>query len=349
MNKFLRAVTWSILMALVLAVGLPASAAGNLVVFNWEDYIDEEVLELFMDEYDVNLTYVNFTTNEEMYAKIAAGAATYDVLFPSDYIIERMIQEDMLAQLNFNNMPNAAGLIPWLKTPDYDPNGEYSVAYMWGTVGITYNKTMVEEPIDSWTQMFSDTYKNNVFMMDSIRDTLGVTLKMLGYSMNTRNEAELEEAKAALIDQKARGIVKAYQVDETKDKMVAGEAALALMWSGDAMYAMSESEDLAYVVPKEGSNVWIDGMVVPKNSQNKENAEKFIDFLCRPDIARMNMDEIGYCTPIQQVVDEMSDEEKANTTLNPPQDVVDRCEFFHDTSDAMELYDRIWTEVRSAR
>ena len=165
--------------------------------------------------------------------------------------------------------------------------------------------------------------------------------------MNTRDQAALDAAKALLIKQKADGIVKGYLVDEVKDKMVAGEAPMAVVWSGDALYAMSQSEDLQYVVPKEGSNVWVDGMCIPKGSKNKELAEQFINFMCRPDIARMNMEYIYYSTPIQAVIDEMSDDEKNNQTLNPPQDVIDRCEFFNDISEDMAMYDQIWMEIRS--
>jgi spermidine/putrescine-binding protein len=217
---------------------------------------------------------------------------------------------------------------------------------MWGTVGLLYNTTMMPGEIDSWTPIFDPANQKAVFMLDSIRDSLGITLKYLGYSMNTRDEAALEAAKALLIQQKADGIVKGYLVDEVKDKMVAGEAPMAVVWSGDALYAMDQSEDLAYVVPKEGSNVWVDGMCIPKGSKNKALAEQFINFMCRPDIARMNMEYIYYSTPIQAVVDEMTDEEKNNATLNPPQDVIDRCEFFHDISGDMAKYDQIWMEIR---
>ncbi|MEG2710430.1 MAG: spermidine/putrescine ABC transporter substrate-binding protein [Clostridia bacterium] len=336
----------ALLLALVLCCVPACALAQSITVYNWYDYIDEDVIHQFEDETGIEVKYANFTTNEEMYAKLSAGASEYDVLFPSDYIIERMIKQGELAKLNLANMPNVAGLSQWLKKPDYDPTGEYSVAYMWGTVGLLYNTEMVPEPITSWKSIFDPANKKSVLMMDSIRDALGITLKYLGYSMNTRAPEELEAAKQALIKQKADGIVKGYLVDETKDKMISGEAPMALVWSGDALYAMSEAPELAYVVPDEGSNVWVDGMCIPASSKNKEAAEKFIDFLCRPDIARKNMDYIYYSTPIQAVVDGMSDEEKNNLTLNPSQDIIDRCEFFHDIADDMDLYNRLWMEAR---
>ncbi len=324
-------------------------AGTTLTVYNWFDYIDPSVIEMFEEETGIKVEYVNFTTNEEMYTKLEASPDSYDVLIPSDYIIERLIKEDMLAELNYDNMPNAQNLQEWLKTPDYDEGGKHSVAYMWGTVGILYNPELTGREITSWKDMFSEEFQNNVFMMNSVRDTLGVALKALGYSMNSREPSELEEARDLLIEQKQNGIVAGYLVDETKDKMIAGEAAMALMWSGDALYAMEGNDTLEYCVPVEGSNIWVDAMCVPKASTNVEAAECFIDFMCREDIARMNMDYIYYSTPIQAVVDNMDPEEAANETLNPPQDVVDRCEFFRDISEDIELYEEIWMEVRLAR
>ncbi len=337
----------AVLVLVALSIGAGALAEGTITVFNWYDYIDESVISMFEQETGISVKYTNFTTNEEMYAKLSSGAGEYDVIFPSDYIIERMIKEDMLEKLDMALLPNASGVVEWLKTPDYDPEGAYSVPYMWGTVGILYNTTMLEGEIDSWTSIFDAANQKSVFMLDSIRDSLGIALKYLGYSMNTKEPEALEAAKQLLLQQKADNIVKGYLVDEVKDKMVAGEAPMAVVWSGDALYAMDQSEDLAYIVPKEGSNVWVDGMCIPKNAKNKELAQQFINFMCRPDIARMNMEYIYYSTPIQAVIDEMDEAEKSNATLNPPEDVIARCEFFHDISADMALYDQIWMEIRS--
>ncbi len=338
------------LTASLLACALPALAAEEVNVFNWEDYICDEVIDLFEEETGIKVNYMRFTTNEDMLVQVQADPKNYDVIFPSDYIIERLISEDLLEELDYSQLPNAQYTLDWLKTPDYDPEGKYSVPYMWGTVGILYNKTLVSAPITSWTAMWDEQYVDNVFMMDSIRDTLGVTLKMLGYSMNTRDMDALNEAKDKLIEQKKAGIVKAYQVDETKDKMIAGEAAMGLMWSGDAAYAMSFNDDLAYVVPEEGSNVWVDGMCIPKGAKNYENALKFIDFLCRPEIALMNFEEICYCTPNSGAIELIDDPEVlADETLFPSDETIARCEFFHDISQDIQTYNRIWLAVKSAR
>lgn len=322
----------------------------TLTVFNCYDYIDPNVIKLFEQESGAKVDYVNYTTNEEMYTKLEAGAANYDVIFPSDYMIERLIAEDRLETLDLANIPNRAGLIEWLKSTDYDPEGAYSVPYMWGTFGILYNTEKVSGEIDSWDVLFSEEYAEQVFMMNSMRDTIGIALKKLGYSMNTRDEAELTAAKELLIEQKKAGIPAGYMLDEIKDKMVGNEAALAVVYSGDALYAMNKNEKLNYAVPKEGSNVWVDGMCIPKGSANKACAEAFIDFMCREDIAAMNMEYIYYSTPIQAVADSLESADAcAYAVMNPASEVVERCEFFHDITDCIDLYESVWLEIRLAR
>jgi len=325
-------------------------AGTTITVFNWYDYIDEEVLDIFYEETGIKVEYANFTTCEEMYTKLVASPSSYDVIIPSDYIIERLINEGMLFELDTASMPNYAGLMEWIKTPGYDPEGKYSVAYMWGTVGILYNTRKTDGYVDSWADLFDTKYAGDVFMMDSMRDTIGVGLKYTGHSMNSTDQTELYEARDVLISQKQSGVVKAYLVDETKDMMVGGEAAMALVWSGDALYAIEKNGDLEYCVPVEGSNIWVDGMCIPAGSENKEAAMIFIDFMCRPDIAYKNQQYIYYSTPVQAVVDTMyTNEERANLTLNPTQDIIDRCEFFTDISAYNALYEEVWMGIKQAQ
>ena len=331
------------------AMGSASASAEELTVFNWFDYIDPAVIDLFEDETGITVKYVNFTTNEEMYTKLEAGAGTYDVIFPSEYMIERMIAHDMLEELDLSAMPNFANVMDRLKDPSYDPGNKYSVPYMWGTLGYLYNTEMVDEELTSWSALFDEKYAGNVIMMNSMRDSIGLALKYLGYSMNTRNEAELNEAKDLLIKQKQDKIQCGYLLDETKDKMVGGEAAIGVVYSGDAQYDIEKNESLVYVVPEEGSNIWVDGMCIPKGSKNVEGAMKFIDFLCREDVAAMNFDYIYYCSPIQAVVDGLDEEEAAQSTINPSEDVVSRCEYFNDVEDCMSLYENVWMEIRLAR
>lgn len=326
-----------------------AESAGVVNIFNWQDYIDEQTLEMFTAETGIKVNYMKFTTNEDMLVQVEATPSSFDVVFPSDYCVERMISKGLLEKIDVVNVPNAGQVLPDLRNASYDPTGEYSVPYMWGTVGILYNKTMVTEPVDSWSVLWDTKYKNNVFMMDSIRDTMGITLKYIGESMNTRDPIALEKAKELLIQQKQDGIVKAYQVDETKDKMVAGEAALALVWSGDAQYAIDLNPDLDYVVPKEGSNIWVDAMVIPKGAKNKANAEAFINFMSRPDIARLNCEAIWYSSPNAGAIELMGDEYKNNPVMNPAPEVVQSCEYFNDIQDFIEIYNALWLDIKNAK
>ena len=337
-----------ILVTLVLMLPVCASAQEVVNVFNWEDYIDESVLAQFEQETGIHVNYMRFTTNEDMIVQVEANPGAFDVCFPSDYIVERMLSKDMLAEIDYSKVPNAQYILDNLRSPDYDPDNVHSLPYMWGTVGILYNTTMVEEPVDSWGILWDSKYKSNVFMLDSFRDSMGVTLKYLGHSMNTRDIIALESCKEKLIEQKKNGIVKAYQVDETKDKMVAGEAALAVMWSGDAQYAIDLNPDLAYSIPSEGSNIWIDAMVIPRNAQNMDNALKFIDFLCRPDIAQKNCEAIWYSSPNSGAIELMGEEYTENPVMNPTDEEVARCEFFHDIDETfMPVYTALWQEVKN--
>ena len=337
-------------LALCLAM-LPMNgfAAQEVVnVYNWYDYMDETVFDLFEQETGIHVNKMYFTTNEDMMVQVRVSPGAYDLVFPSDYCVERMISEGMLAEINLDNIPNLANIDPSRLNPDYDPENKYSVPFMWGTVGILYNTTLVDDPVDSWEILWNDKYADSIIMLDSIRDTMGITLKYLGYSMNSRDLVELKAATDKLIAQKP--IVKAYYVDETKDKMVAGEAALAVVYSGDALYAMELNEDLDYAVPMEGSNVWIDPMVIPATAKNKENAEKLIDFLCRPEIARMNCEYIWYSSPNAAAIELMGEDYTENKTINPDPDVIERCEFFHSIpDDKLSLYNNFWGMVKNAK
>ncbi|MHC1785698.1 MAG: PotD/PotF family extracellular solute-binding protein [Christensenellales bacterium] len=342
----------SLTLALLLGLSLvpPAKAQGGVVnVFNWEDYINPDAVALFEKETGIKVNYMRFTTNEDMMVQVRTNPSAFDVVFPSDYAIERFVQEDLLLPLDGALLPEAVNTVDWLKKPSYDPEAAFSVPYMWGTVGILYDSTRVKAPIDSWGALFSQDYLGEVFMLDSIRDSLGLALKYLGYSMNTRNPAELQAATQLLIKQKQEGIVKAYQVDETKDKMVAGEAIMGVVWSGDAQYAINLNENLVYVVPKEGTNVWVDGMVIPKAARNPENAHALINFLCRPDVAQMNAEYIEYSSPNQGAIDLMGDAYLSNPNLNPSQEVIATCEFFHDIQDYITIYNTLWAQVKNAK
>ncbi len=321
----------------------------KVYVYNWGEYIDPEVLDMFEEQTGIDVVYDEFEQNEEMYPKIEAGAVRYDVVCPSDYMIQKMIDQKLLAEINYENVPNIKNIDPaYLKSAEeFDPGNRYSVPYCWGTLGILYNKTMVEEPIDSWSAIFDEKYSGNILMIDSVRDAFGIALAYLGYDMNTTNEAELDEAKALL--QKQYPIVQAYVVDQVRDKMIGGEAALGVIYSGEAIYTKRENPDLEYVVPKEGSNVWIDGWVIPKNCRNKENAEAFINFMCDAEIALKNFEYITYSTPNAAAREMITDQDIKNSPVAfPEQSVLDRCNTFHYLGEDTEsMYIDKWNEVKS--
>ncbi len=333
-----------------------AGDAGEVYVYNWGEYIDEDVITMFEEETGIKVVYDMFETNEEMYPVIEAGGVNYDVICPSDYMIQKMIENDLLAELNFNNIPNLSEIDPEFleRSKAFDPENKYSVPYTWGTVGILYNTSMVapEDVPTKWADLWDEKFKGEILMQDSVRDAFMVALKSLGYSMNTTNESELQEAKDLLISQKP--LIQAYVVDQVRDKMIGGEAAIGVIYSGEMLYIQEEVADLGldydleYVLPEEGTNVWIDSWVIPKNAKNKENAEKWIDFLCRPDIAKMNFEYITYATPNKGAFDLLDEEMQNNKAVFPDIDSLDNSEVYQYLGDDVDsIYNNLWKEVKS--
>ncbi len=321
----------------------------KVIVYNWGEYLDPEVITMFEEETGIDVIYEEFETNEIMYPKVQSGAIAYDVVCPSDYMIQKMLDNGLLAEINFYNVPNLKNIGQRYmdKSREFDPENKYSVPYCWGTVGILYNKTMVDEPIDSWSILWDDKYRDNILMQDSVRDAFGVTLKYLGYSLNSTDLDELTEAMNLLIVQKP--LVQAYVIDQVRDKMIGNEAAIGVIYSGEAIYTQNENPDLEYVIPKEGSNIWIDSWVIPKNAEHKENAEAFINFLCRPDIALMNFDYITYSTPNTAARELIEDEDIRNSKIAFPDDSeLEHCETFHYLGDEADaVYMDLWNKVKS--
>ena len=351
--------TVALLLTLSLAV-LPLTACGSasssgsngeVVVYNWGEYIDPDTISMFEEETGIKVIYDEFETNEIMFPKIEAGASKYDVVCPSDYMIKKMIENDLLAEINYDNVPNAKANIGqqyWDMSKEFDPENKYSVPYCWGTVGILYNKTMVDGPVDSWSILWDEKYADNILMQDSVRDAFMVALKLNGYSMNSVNPEELNAAKESLIAQKP--LVQAYVIDQVRDKMIGNEAAIGVIYSGEAIFTQRENPDLAYAIPKEGTNVWIDSWVITKNAPNKENAEKFIDFMCRPDIALKNFEYITYSTPNDAARELIEDEDIRNSKIAFPtlSDYSNLETFTYLGEDADALYNELWKEVKSS-
>ena len=328
-----------------------AGGSGEVVVYNWGEYIDPDVLKIFEEETGIRVVYEEFETNEIMYPKVASGAAAYDLICPSDYMISKMLKNDLLQPINYDHIPNYENIDPIYieQSKGFDPENKYSVPYCWGTVGILYNKSMIEEgdTVDSWEILWDEKYKDNILMQDSVRDAFMVPEKMLGYDINTVKEEEVRACAEKLIGQKP--LVQAYVVDQVRDKMIGGEAALGVIYSGEAIFTQRENEDLEYVIPKEGSNVWIDSWVIPKNARNVENAEKFLDFLCRGDIAYKNFEYITYSTPNKAARELIEDEDIRNSTIAfPTEEMLKNCSVYtYIGEDGDALYAKYWDKVKS--
>ena len=331
---------------------------GELYVYNWGEYIDEDVISQFEEETGITVVYDLFETNEEMYPVIEAGAVNYDVVCPSDYMIQKMRENDLLAELNFDNIPNIAQIDPAYMemSQAFDPENKYSVPYCWGTVGILYNTRLLDElgvPAPTkWADLWDERLSGEILMQDSVRDAFMVALKKDGYSMNSESKDELEQAKQELLDQKP--LVQAYVIDQVRDKMIGGEAAVGVIYSGEMLYIQDEVANLGldynleYVIPEEGTNLWLDSWVIPKNAKNKENAEKWIDFMCRPEIAKANFEYITYPTPNKGAFELLDEDMQNNKAVFPDIDSLKDSEVYKylgDDTDA--IYNELWKEVKA--
>lgn len=354
MKKILSAV-----LALIMTVSVSAAISGcskkeTLVVCNWGEYISDgqdgymDVIKEFEKEFGVKVEYVTAETNETLYSTMKSGGVKYDVVFPSDYMVEKMIAEDMLAKINFNNIPNFANIMEEFKNPEYDPENKYSVPYFWGTVGIIYNESMlteedlaaVQNPKD-WSILWSRNYPNQIQMFNNPRDAFGIALKQLGYSQNTENEKEIREAAALLKQQKF-----AYYMDEIFDLFPSGGLALGTYYAGDYLYVAEENEDLKFVIPECGTNIFNDAMCIPKNAGNQELAEKFINFMLRADVGKDNTEYLGYSTPSSAVLEILDEDMKNNEIAYPERK--ENWEAFRNLSEETNALMRdLWAEILS--
>ncbi|MCR5792437.1 MAG: extracellular solute-binding protein [Lachnospiraceae bacterium] len=321
----------------------------EITVFNYSEYIDPEVLEIFEEETGIHVNYEEFATNEAMYAKLSSDAVSYDLLGPSDYMIEKLMKEGRLQKIDKSKIPNLKNLKKNCleSCESFDPGNEYAVPEFWGTLGLLYNTKMISETeVSSWDCLFDEKNKGNIIMSNDMRNSIGIALKKLGYSINSSNPKEIKEATDLLIRQKP--LVQAYLTDETRDELVAENAAIGVIYSGEAYLAMEYNEDLAYSVPEEGSNVWFDCFVMPKDAPNKEGALKFLNFMLREDIASMNFEYVYYTTPNQAVIDSQPDDIKYDDCIFPTDEMVSRGEpFTYLGAKGEKLYSESWKRLKS--
>ena len=340
-------------MAAVLALtaaGCSSSSEGEkqvLNIYSWADNFAPEVIEQFEQQYNVKVNYDVYGSNEEMLAKIQAGASGYDLIQPSDYMVATMIELGLLEELNKGNIPNLKNIVSTFETPPFDPGNKYSIVYTWGITGIAYNKNYVKEPPTSWSDLWKDEYKDRVILLNDPREVLGMALIKNGYSNSTTNPEELEKAFQDLKTLVPNVI--AFDTDNIKQKMIAEEAWIGTVWSGDAAYIYAENQNVDYVIPKEGATIWADTLAIPKGAKNKELAEKFINFLFEPEVSVKNYEAIGYSNPNEAAYPLHSEEYRSNKMIFlDPADIA-RAEWLVDVGDMLQEYDRYWTELKSGR
>ena len=327
----------------------------SINVYNWGEYISDgsddtlNVNAEFEALTGIRVYYSTYATNEELYSKLKGGGASYDVIIPSDYMISRMISENMLEPLDYSNIPNFGKVGEEFVNPSYDPQNEYSVPYMWGITGIIYNTTMVDEDeeITSWDILWDQRFMGQILMFSNQRDAFGIAQFRRGFSVNTAAPEELRTCLEDLKEQKL--LVQAYVMDEIFDKMLGGEAALAPYYAGDAVIMMDENPDLAFAIPVEGVNSFVDAACIPKGSRRKEAAEMYINFLCEPEVSAANSEYIGYATPIEEALEFLDEEFAENPIVFPSDEILENTESFNELPREINLLlDSYWTELLSS-
>ena len=335
------------------ASGAPAAKSGETInVYNWGEYISNgvdgslDVNKEFTKRTGIQVNYTTFESNENLYAKLVSGGANYDVIIPSDYMISKLTAEGMLEKLDFKNIPNFRYIDKQFQNPVYDPKNEYSVPYTWGVVGIFYNKKYVKEKVDSWKILWDEKYAGKILMFDNPRDAFGIAQKILGYSYNSTDPAQWEEA--AMLLKRQKPLVQAYVMDQIFDKMSSGDAWLAPYYAGDAATLVEDNPDIGFAIPeKEGTNFFVDAVCIPKGSRHKAAAEAYINFLCDPEIAAANVDYIGYSTPESAAKELLPKEVVDNPIFYPDQKILNRSEIFTNLpDDTNRLLDTLWAEVK---
>ena len=345
-----------VLLVTLIVTGRSVKSDRVVNVCSWGEYIDESLITRFEEETGIRVNYQTAESNEALYSLIKMGGADFDVIVPSDYMIARLIEEDMLAELDYDNIPNFDLIDDTYKHLSYDPENKYTVPYAWGTLGIIYNTAMVSEPITSWSAMFDPQYAGQVLMINNSRDAIGAALLSLGYSLNTTDESQLEEAFSLIKQAKDNGVYQAFVMDEVFGKMEGGNAAIAMYYAGDYLTMLENNEDLAFVIPEEGSNWFVDAMCVLKSSQHKDEAEEWINFIASTDANLANMDYIWYASPNAEALEEypayyqeVNDEEldpELYEIMAPSEETLARCELYENLPKAtLRLYDSLWTRL----
>ncbi|WP_336776013.1 ABC transporter substrate-binding protein [Paenibacillus sp. MMO-58] len=320
----------------------------TLTIYNWGDYIDPELLDEFQKETGIKVIYQTFDSNEAMMTKIEQGGTTFDVSIPSEYAIDKMKEENLLIPLDKSKLPNLKYIDPSFLNLSFDPDNQYSIPYFWGTVGIVYNPDLTDLKFHSWNDLWDPSLKNQILLLDGAREVIGMGLNSLHYSLNDTNEEHLQAAKAKLSTLTPN--VKAIVGDEIKLLLANEEAAVGLVWSGDASEIMSENEKLDYVVPEEGSNLWFDNMVIPKTAKNIDGAHKFINFMLDPEHAAQNAEYVGYSTPNAKALEYLPEEISGDKRFYPGKELTEKLEVYKNLGKKMLVhYNELFLEFKMHR
>ena len=318
----------------------------DLNIYNWSDYVDESTIPNFEKEFGVKVNYDTYEDNEAMLAKLQSGATGYDLVVPTGYMIEIMLKQGLLMPINHDHIPNIKGVSPALQNPPYDPGRKHTVPWQWGTTGFGYNSKKVAAPVDSWKLLWDEQYKGKITMLDDMRSSISVALKVQGYSINSTTEKELMDAKKLLMEQKP--LLKAYISAPVKSLLISGEVWLSELWVGDVLMAKEENEDLAYCIPKEGCEIWDDNLAIPKSAPHKYTAEVFMNYALRPEVSAAVSNFVHYATPVEAAKKFINKEDLNNPGIYPSEAVMKRLEYLVDVGEATRIYDQIWTELKAA-
>ncbi len=352
MKKIIALVLTAVMALSILPLLAACNNAKTINLLNWGDYLDPDLIDAFKKETGYSVKETNVTSNEEMLIQLDQDDCPYDMCIPSDYAVERLIAKGRLAEIDYANIPNIKYIDRDLleKCTVFDPGNKYSVPYTWGILGVMYNTKLVDEAdLGSWDLLWNEKYAGQIYMYNSIRDSMAAALIKCGYDINTDNEQEINEAADALIELRQKGIVQAWLTDDVKDNMVNEDGAIALVYSGDAVWSMNVEDggnaDLSFYVPEEGSNIYFDNIVIPVNSKKKAMAEEFINFLLDPENAAKNTEFIGYSSPNTEVAALIDEFFTGNPAYSFSEEQKNRCEIFRDLGDKIEVYEKAWDRV----
>ena len=352
MGKFKFWVLMTILAIVITACGQGKSTEVNL--YAWSEYIPQALLDGFTNETGIKVNYDTYSSNEELMAKLQAGASGYDVIIPSDYTVTIMIKQKLLEELNLSKIPNFANIDETFKNPKYDPGNKYSVPYQWGTTGLAINRTLVTKQITKWADLWSPDYNGKLVMLDDEREVIGMVLNVLGYDRNTTNEAELDAAKAKLLELMPN--IRVFDSDSPKTSLLAGDVWMGLVWNGEAAIAHSENPSIDYICPEEGCGIWVDNLSIPKGAPHKDAALALINYILKPESSILITKEFPYSSPNKAGLElmktqdpEVYDAYMNFTATNPSPADISNAKSIVDVGDATTIYDRIWTEVKGGQ